>query len=377
MATDVLFPHMSDEVDEGVLVTWFVEPGAHVYDGTLVASVQVEKVEQDVHAPASGQVLELLVGAGEVARQGAAIARIGAADEAAAVGPSAVAPPTATPPPPPVPVPAAAAPIASPAARRVAREIGVDLAAIQGTGPGGRIVEDDVRRAAAAPRAGEPLPGARRLLADRLRNWQAATAQFTLTSEVEVTDLAARQPQWTAAVVRACALALRSHPRLGSRWHDDRLVPPDTIDIGVAVSLDDGLVVPVVHRADEKDLPTLANEIAALSERARARTLTIDDVSGAVFVVTNLGGYPIDAFTPLVHQPQTAILGVGRARARPAVVDDRIEPRIMLVLSLTVDHQVTDGAPAAAFLSDVAELLGHPAALDQTGAKNLPRDRMS
>jgi pyruvate dehydrogenase E2 component (dihydrolipoamide acetyltransferase) len=130
------------------------------------------------------------------------------------------------------------------------------------------------------------------------------------------------------------------------------------------VSLDDGLVVPVVHRADEKDLPTLAGEIAALAERAAGGTLTIDDVSGAVFAVTNLGGYPVDAFTPLVNQPQTAILGVGRARARPAVVDDRVEPRTTLVLSLTVDHQVTDGAPAAAFLADVADLLGHPERLD-------------
>jgi pyruvate dehydrogenase E2 component (dihydrolipoamide acetyltransferase) len=364
VATEVPFPHMSDEVDEGVLVTWFVEPGARVEAGTLMASVQVEKVEQDVYAPASGQVVELLVRQGDVTRQGAAIARIGAADEATATGTAGVAPPTgAGPQPSPVPEPSAAAPIASPAARRVARELGVDLATVAATGPGGRIVEDDVRRAAAPP-AGEPLPGVRRLQADRLRNWLAATAQFTLTSEVDVTDLAARQPHWTAAVVRACALALRRHPRLASRWHDDRLVSPDTIDIGVAVSLDEGLVVPVVHRADDRDLPTLVDEIAALAERARAGALTIDDVSGAVFTVTNLGGYPIDAFTPLVHQPQTAILGVGRARARPAIVDDHIQPRTTLVLSLTVDHQVTDGAPAAAFLGDVVHLLGHPADLE-------------
>jgi pyruvate/2-oxoglutarate dehydrogenase complex dihydrolipoamide acyltransferase (E2) component len=363
MATDVLFPHMSDEVDEGVLVTWFVEAGARVDEGALVASVQVEKVEEEVYAPAAGQVLERCVGQGEVARQGAVIARIGAPDEQSAPGGPAVVPPAGAAPP--EPVPAATVPIASPAARRVARELGVDLAAVHGTGPGGRIVEDDVRRVSAEePSAGEPLPGTRRLMADRLRNWLAATAQFTLTSEVDVSELAHRQPPWTAAVVRACALALRHHPRLASRWRGDRLVPPDTLDVGVAVSVDDGLVVPVVHRADEKDLATLAGEVAALAERATAGTLTIDDVSGAVFAVTNLGGYPVDAFTPLVHQPQTAILGVGRARARPAVVDDRIEPRTTLVLSLTVDHQVTDGAPAAAFLADVADLLVHPERLD-------------
>ncbi len=359
MATDVLFPHMSDEVDEGVLVTWFVQPGAHVDEGARVASVQVEKVEEEVYAPAAGRVVELLVGQGDVARQGAVIARIGAADEEPAVGGPAVVPPGGAPPP--RPVPAATAPIASPAARRVARELGIDLSAVSGTGPGGRIVEDDVRRVSAEGQAeGEALPGTRRLMADRLRNWLAATAQFTLTSEVDVMELAQRRPQWTAAVVRASALALRRHPRLASRWQGDRLVPPDTFDVGVAVSVEDGLVVPVVHRADDKDLATLAREVASVAERAAAGTLTIDDVSGAVFAVTNLGGYPVDAFTPLVHQPLTAILGVGRARARPVVVDDRVEPRTTLVLSLTVDHQVTDGAPAAAFLADVADLLAHP-----------------
>jgi pyruvate dehydrogenase E2 component (dihydrolipoamide acetyltransferase) len=360
MAIEVVFPQMSDEVDEGVLVTWFVEPGTHVEAGTLLASVQVEKVEQDVYAEESGQVLDLLVGPGDVVLQGDVIARIGAADETVGAGPAAVAAPTVAPQSSPSPESAPAAVIASPAARRVAGELGVDLATVTATGPGGRIVEDDVRRAVAAPLQGEPLSGPRRLLADRLRNWLAATAQFTLTSEVDVTDLAARQPNWTAAVVRACALALRSHLRLASRWQDDRLVPPDTIDIGVAVSLDEGLAVPVVHRADDRDLPGLTEEIAALAERARAGTLAMDEVSGVVFTVTNLGGYPIDAFTPLLHQPQTAILGVGQARARPAVVDDRIEPRTTVVLSLTVDHQVTDGAPAAAFLADVANLLAHP-----------------
>jgi len=154
MATDVLFPHMSDEVDEGVLVTWFVEPGARVEAGALVASVQVEKVEEEVYAPAPGLVLELLVGQGDVARQGAVIARIGAADEEPAGGPTVVPPVGGTPA---EPVPGAAAPIASPAARRVARELGIDLAAVHGTGPGGRIVEDDVRGVSAEePTAGEP-----------------------------------------------------------------------------------------------------------------------------------------------------------------------------------------------------------------------------
>src|ERR671910_3723365 len=158
MATDVLFPHMSDEVNEGVLVTWFVEPGARVEAGALVASVQVEKVEEEIYAPAAGQVLELLVGQGDVAPQGAVIARIGSGDEEPAVEGLAAAPPGGGTPS--KPVPAAMAPVASPAARRVARELGIDLAAVHGTGPGGRIVRDYVPRVAKeGPYSGGALPG--------------------------------------------------------------------------------------------------------------------------------------------------------------------------------------------------------------------------
>jgi pyruvate dehydrogenase E2 component (dihydrolipoamide acetyltransferase) len=344
VAGEVVFPRVSGQADEGVLVTWLVQVGTTVNEGDVIGSVQVEKVEQDVYAPTSGRVVELLVAQGDIARQGDAIARIGTA-----------ASPTA-------PV---APPVASPAARRRGRELGVDLATVSGTGPGGRIVEADVEGAASraggtgdvVEEPGQPLSGPRRLLADRMRGWLAATAQYTLTSEVDVTDLAAGSPPWTAAAVRACALALRDHALLASRWHDDRLVPAEAIDIGVVVALPDGLVVPVVGRADQKDTPTLAAEIAALTEQARRGALRVEDVTGAVFAVSNLGAYPIDGFTPLVYQPNVAILGMGRARSRPGVVDGRIEPRTTLVLSLTVDHQVVDGVPAAAFLADVAALL--------------------
>ena len=354
MATDVVFPRLSDEVAEGVVVTWFVSPGDHVAEGDLVASVQVEKVEEEVYAPVEGEVLELLVPPGEVAGQETPIARIGAPDEAPSTPVPAVA------------VPSAPAP-ASPAAKRVARELGIDLESVVGTGPGGRIVEDDVRGAelSAAPSTGpgQPLPGPRRLMAQRMHDWLGDTAQITLTSEVDVTDLAATDPSWAAALVRACALAVARHPLLSRRWNGDRLVAAERIDIGVAVALDDGLVVPVVRQADTKDLTTLAAEISDLAHRARTGGLTVDEVSGAVFSVTSLGSYPIDVFTPLLQPPQTAILGAGRATARPAVVDGRVEVRTLQVLSLTVDHRVIDGAPAAAFLADLGGLLGDPASL--------------
>lgn len=376
MPTEVLMPRLSDDVEDGVLVTWFVEPGATVAAGDLVAEIQVEKVSQEVYAPVDGQIIDLCLQPGETIAQGGVIALIGPSGEAALVAPRpGGAAPEAVAAPPPASAPVAAP--ASPAARRLARELGVDLAAVAGSGPGGRIVEDDVRRAAAtagpAPGAasapGHPLAPARRVLADRLRTWQAATAQLTLTAEADVTALAGALSSgpgdgagsYLAAAVRACALALRNHPGLGSRWVDGRVVEPVDIDIGVAVALEGSLVAPVVRNADGKSVDAIRREVADLAGRARAGTLTIGEMHDAVFTVTNLGGFGIDAFTPLLDPPQTAILGLGRARPRPAVVDGRIEPRILMILSLTVDHQVTDGVPAASFLTDVVRRLEDPA----------------
>lgn len=356
---EVVMPVLSDEVEEGMLVTWLVERGAVVREGDLLAEVQVQKVSADVAAPAGGRVVELLLEPGGVVKQGEPIAVI---EEVAAVAPPA----------------AAGGP--TPAARRLARELGVDLSGVAGSGPGGRVVEADVRaaaeRAPAAPRAEArlrgpvPLSPMRRAIADRLRAGLASTAQLTLTAEADVTILAGeldrltgewgRRASYTEAVVRACALALRDHPGLGTRLTEAGLEHPERMDIGVAVALKEGLIVPVVREVDRKDLETLSREIADLAERARDGRLTPAETEGGVFSVTNLGAYGIDAFTPLLNPPQSAILGVGRARPRPAVVGGRIEVRTLLVLSLTFDHQVVDGAPAAAFLADVVRQLQGP-----------------
>lgn len=378
MRREVLMPRLSDEVEEGALVTWFVRLGAPVQEGDLVAEVQVQKVSLEVHAPATGRVAELLTEQGGVVRQGDPIAVIEEAPEGAEV-PTEAAPAEEAPPPrtgaAPGPAPSTAP--ATPAARRLARELGVDLVRVGGSGPGGRIVEADVRAAAErtggapeAPGAGlEPITPMRRAIADRLRSNLAATAQLTLTSEADVTDLTymlerrsagERRSLLTPAVVRACALALRDHLRLAARWTDRGLAVPVDLDIGVAVALDEGLVVPVVRRADAEDLDALGAKIADLAERARTGRLAPAETEGGVFSVTNLGPYGVDAFTPLLNPPQTAVLGVGRARPRPAVRDGAVVPRTLMMLSLTFDHQVVDGAPAAAFLAAVVGLLQAP-----------------
>ena len=379
MRREVLMPHLAEEVEEGVVVTWFVEAGASIREGDLLAELQVQKVSSELRAPFSGRVEKLLVEPGGVVAQGAPIALIDAEVQAPGAVQPAAAPPAAPPPATaPVPVPGAAGPVASPAARRLARELEIDLSTLVGTGPGGRIVEADVRAAAAVPAAPEPvrvepLGPIRRTIAGRLQSWLQATAQVTLVAEADVTDLEAelrrmcpasdRQASFVEAVVRAAALALRDHPGMGARWSDDGLVYPRQIDVGVAVSLADGLITPVVRAADGKDLAALGREIAALAERARGGRLEASDTEGGALTITNLGAYRIDAFTPLLNPPQAAIIGLGRARRRPAVVGEAVLARTLMTLSLTFDHRVVDGAPAAEFLTQVVQLLERPASL--------------
>jgi pyruvate dehydrogenase E2 component (dihydrolipoamide acetyltransferase) len=379
MRHEIVMPRLSDAVEEGVLVTWLTEPGATVTEGDLIAEVQVEKVSSDVHAPATGRLDSLLVEPGAVVRQGATIAIMETGALADDVSRTPQVASVATPTEPPGSTVEREV-VASPAARRLARELGVDLVSVAGSGPGGRIVETDVRAATpGAPVMGatrptgpavEPLSPMRRAIADRLRSGLASTAQLTITAEADLTELEASLLGWSAdrgrrasyieAIVRACALALREHPRVAARWSDGGLVLAERIDIGVAVALADGLIVPVIREADRKDLATLAHDIAQLAERAQQGTLAPADTEGACFSVTNLGRYRIDAFTPILNPPQTAILGVGRARPRAAVVDGAVMARTLVVLSLTFDHQLVDGVPAAAFLEAIVRRLEQP-----------------
>ncbi len=382
MRHDILAPRISETAEEGILVTWFVEPGARIREGDLVAEVQVEKTSAEVRAPAHGTIAELLVEPGAVIVQGRPIATLNAVEglvepvhtptlmspEPPAAGTPASAPAAAA-------APAGRPVAASPAARRLALELGVDLTSIAGTGPDGRIVEANVRAAAGeASSAGlVALTPMRRAIAERMRRGLLEAAQLTITAEADVTALAdelaassARSGQratYTAAIVRASALALRHHPRAGAEWTGEGIRLPERIDIGVAVALDDGLVVPVVRDAATKSLEQLDAEVADLARRARTAQLSEDETLGAVFSVTNLGSYRVDAFTPLLNPPQAAILGIGRARPRPAVVDGTIVVRTLVVLSLTFDHRVLDGAPAAAFLDAVVTALEDPGPL--------------
>lgn len=272
--------------------------------------------------------------------------------------------------------------VASPRARRVAAELGIDWTRLTGSGRAGRVRERDVRAAAAAQGAiASGAPSARRRkIAEHMVASLRTTAPVTLTSRASAANLLNLRAQFKAAaasggtadaiapsitdlLVKLAAAALAQHPEVNSRWDGDGIVELAEINIGVAVDDQAGLIVPVIHNVQSLGVRQIASRLRALVERARSHRLTADEMSGGTFTITNLGALGIDAFTPIIHSPQTAILGVGAIRREPVVAaDDRIVPGDVMTLSLTFDHRVLDGAPAARFLRTLVEMIENPAA---------------
>jgi len=295
--------------------------------------------------------------------------------------------PTRSAPPPPLRPPREIAPRISPLARRAAANAGVDVAQLTASA-GGRIVAADIEAArsvtplrpppvAPATEAGIPLSQMRRVIGARMAESAHTAAPVTLTTEADATALAAVRAQLTAALtptgdpvptytdlfVRLTALALMEHPALNATLHENGIVQHAPVHIGVAVDTERGLLVPVVRDAEAKSVGRIAAEAAAVIARTRAGKATADDLSGGTFTITNLGMYEIDAFTPIINLPECAILGVGRIVSRPVVTDEAagtVGVRKMMALSLTFDHRVVDGAPAARFLQRIKQFVEQP-----------------
>ena len=274
---------------------------------------------------------------------------------------------------------AARVPKISPLARRMAQEAGVDLGALAAQKPGARLQRQDVEAALAAgpaPLADAEVPHSslRRIIAQRLGESSRDTAAVTLFSEADATELVLlrerfkealsprqqRVPTYNDLFLKLTALALSEHPQLNASWQEDAIQVHSRIDLGMAVDTEVGLLVPVLRQADRLSLQELAEQSAALAEGARTRRLKLDQLQGATFTVTNLGMYNIDAFTPIIDLPQCAILGLGRIALRPAVYQGQVAPRHQVVLSLTFDHRVVDGGPAARFLDAVRQYTEQP-----------------
>ena len=402
MAERVLLPKMGATMTEGTITEWFAQDGDTVTVNQPLFSFETEKIDTEVNSETAG-TLRIIEPVEATVPAGAVVAYLLAEGEelpADLATPSAARAETPRPSPelresprsePRAPRPTAARGgriKASPTAKRLADEHGLDVAQIQGTGPGGRIVRGDVEAALAAREAGaakpglEPLSGElayrgiRRTVGERMLQSLQSMAPLTLAMEVDMTDAVKLRGDlvvaweaegvrvsYTDMLVKAAALALREHPRLNSRLEDGSIRVQPEVHVGFAVALEEGLIVPVILDADAKPLKQVAREAAELAGKARTGNLTPDDLTRGTFTVTSLGMYDVDVFTPIINPPQAAILGVGRIVDRPAFVGDsgtQVERRSFLTLSLTFDHRLLDGAPGAQYLQSVRRNLQQP-----------------
>jgi pyruvate dehydrogenase E2 component (dihydrolipoamide acetyltransferase) len=410
MATKVVMEALSPTMEEGRLVRWAKREGDPVSPGDLLAEVETDKAVMELAARSSGVLRAQLLPEGSTAPVGQLLAVIAAPDEdiSSLVGtPTAVAATSASAPsaaPAPAPVGAAAVaagngeshngdPAAterirsSPLARRLASERGVDLTAISGTGPHGRVIKRDIELAASTPAAPAvappaasapghdykdvPLTQLRRTIARRLAESIGPIPTFYLTAEYDVervaemrTAMAAMGTEYKVSfndiVLKAVATALAQHPAVNAHWLGDAIRMHARVHLGMAVAVDDGLITPVIFDADKKGLRQIATESRELAARARARKLTPPEYTGSTFSISNLGMFGIDQFTAIINPPEAAILAIGAVEAKPVAVNNTVAIRQRMRVTLSCDHRVIDGATGAQFLKTLRNLIENP-----------------
>ena len=395
MATEVILPRLGQGMESGTIVRWLKSEGEPVQKGEPLFELDTDKVTQEVEAEAAGVLLKIAVAEGEVP-VGQTVAFIGAeGEDVPSVAASAPAPKEEAKPADPEPVQEApqqeaAATTngrlkASPLARRLARERGVDLSSVRGTGPEGRIVAEDVERAeaggppppgvapAAVP-AGEteriPLSNVRKTIARRLTEaWQIPVFQLQTSADMTranalVAKLRERDPDVritvTDVLTKVCARALMRHREVNAEFTEDAIFLHPSANVGLAVAAPQGLVVPVIRSAERLSLSEIPRIRADLVGRARENKLRAEDIEGGTFTISNLGMYAVESFTAVLNPPQAAIVAVGATEERVVPVDGGTAVRPMLTLTATFDHRAVDGAPAAAFLHTLKESLEDP-----------------
>jgi Pyruvate/2-oxoglutarate dehydrogenase complex, dihydrolipoamide acyltransferase (E2) component, and related enzymes len=397
---DLRLPEIGEGVTEAEIVRWLVKEGDHVKKFQPIVEVTTVKVNIEVPSPVEGRIAKILAKEGEVVKVGQVIAvieEVGAPAEE--LVPERAERPVAAQRVEEVVVRAERPKrevLASPAVRRLARELGVPLEEVEGTGPGGRITEEDVRRyhelmqarkPAEVPPATQPVQvveaefeevpirGVRRAIAEHLSKAVRSAAYVTIFDEADVTRLvevreslkeeaekAGIKLTYLPFVVRAIVKAVRNHPVLNTTIDEERMVIRyhKRVNVSIAVHTEEGLVVPVLHGADSLSLFEIARRLEDLIERARSRRLSLEDVRGGTIGITNYGAVEGLSGTPIPNYPETAIIGTGRIMRVPRVVGDEVVPRYVMPLSLTFDHRIVDGEPASRFLREVARYLERP-----------------
>jgi len=360
MVTKVVMPKLSLTMKEGTVGKWYKKEGDTIEKGEPIVEVISEKATYDLEAPASGILRKILVEAGVDASVNAVLAFITAPDETISE----------------TEVQAEGKPqtveevekrvLASPAAKRLAKEHGIDLSTVKGSGPEGRIVEEDVGRAMEETKGVLlkikeiiPLSGFRKTSAERVSMSFRTAPHSTLMMEVDVSKAKEMHEKlgvsYTAIFAEATAKTLVEHSIINSTMEDDHIKVFENVNVGVAAATENGLIVPVIHDADKKSLKEIDALINELTDKARQGKLTKEELSGGTFTITNLGMYGVDFFTPIINPPEAAILAMGKITEKPVVVNGQIEVKPTMILSLSYDHRIVDGAPAAEFLQKIKE----------------------
>ncbi len=404
MAEVIEMPRLSDTMTEGVVARWLKKVGDTVKPGDLLAEIETDKATMEFEAPVGGTLLHIGAEEGKPVPIGAVIAIIGKPGEdisallgqagassvqtSPAPAPAGVAP-ASTPTIPAAPPQPEASPgrlKASPLARAMAKEAGLDLSTLQGTGEGGRIIKRDVEAALqaqpapkpsvsapsapAAPYTEQPLSQMRKTIARRLTASMQEAPHFYLSLSISMENAAHWRERLNALsetkisfndlIIKACAHALRKHPLLNASWTGESIRLYNEVHIGFAVAVEEGLIVPVVRHADRKGLAEIAAETRLLAEKARARKLSPEEYSGSTFSISNLGMYGIEHFTAVINPPEAAILAVGAIQPVPVVKGETLAIERRMQVTLSCDHRVVDGATGAQFLQTLKQLLETP-----------------
>ena len=410
--TDILMPALSPTMEEGILAKWHVKVGDEVTAGQVIAEIETDKATMEVEAVDEGKVTEILVPAGtEGVKVNTPIARLAGDGAAPAPAPKAEAPkaaeapkPAAAPAPAPAPAANGARIAASPLARRLASMNNIDLKAIKGTGPHGRIIKRDIEAAqqsgagkapaagtaapAAEPRkvqsleqmgipAGSydlvPLDGMRKVIARRMTESFRDIPHFPLTVDIELDNLLAARAKINTAlesrgvkvsvndmIIKAVALALKQVPEANASYTPEGIALHHNADIAVAVAIDGGLITPIVRKAETKSLAEISTEMKDLAQRARDRKLKPEEFQGGTFSVSNLGMFGIKTFTSIINEPQGCIMSVGAGEPRPVVKNGALAVATVMSVTLTCDHRVVDGSIGAKFISAFKPLIEDP-----------------
>lgn len=391
MVFEFKLPDIGEGIVEGEIVRWLVGDNEVVQEDQPIVEVMTDKATVEIPSPRAGKIIKRFGAEGDVIKVGSTLVVIESDEDEVKKRKEAEAPDQPAAPPVLKGSPAQASPVknteqilATPAVRKLARELGIDLKTVKGTGPGGRITEEDLKRPSAKGR-GSATParvlayrGLRKKIGDHMVESKRTAPHFTYVEEVDMTELIGLRDQWVAAppepglritflpfIMKAVAEGLKKFSIVNSSLDEARGVIElkQTYHIGFAVATDEGLMVPVVHDVDKKGIATLSREIADLSDAARAGKIKLEDLKNGSFTITSLGALGGFLATPIINFPEVAILGVHKIAKRPMVKDNQIVARDIMMLSLSLDHRVVDGIVGAQFLQEVIRLIENPSLL--------------